>query len=99
MSDLLAIVGPADADRELLQEIARSRPDRVTVLLENGDETGDWGADESETGSRIRDRLAALLAAIERQTGAVVVGLAGSRKQLLGWRFDRVVPARAKLAA
>jgi hypothetical protein len=34
MSDLLAIVGDADADEELLQEIARRRPDRVTVLVE-----------------------------------------------------------------
>jgi hypothetical protein len=39
----------------------------------------------------LRDRIANLLAAIERRTGAVVVGLAGSREQLRGWRFDRIV--------
>jgi hypothetical protein len=85
MSDLLAIVGDADADEELLQEIARRRPDRVTVLV------------EPESGAR-RGRLRTLLKAIER-TGAVVVGLARSRDQLRGWRFDRVVEGRTPLAA
>ena len=28
--------------------------------------------------------------------GATVVGLAGSREQLEGWRFDRVVGAEAR---
>jgi hypothetical protein len=97
MSDVLAIVGADDADDELLQEIAHGHPDRVTVLVE--DAASDWGSDESESGRAVRDRLAALLAAIERRTGAVVVGLAGSRDQLLGWRFDRVVGGRARLAA
>lgn len=97
MSDLLAIVGPADADDELLEEIARRRPHRVTVLVE--DTSSDWASDETEAGQAVRDRLARLLAAIERRTGAVVVGLAGDRDQLLGWRFDRVVGASAALAA
>jgi len=48
---------------------------------------------------QMRDRLARLLAAIERRTGAVVVGLAGDRSQLLGWRFDRELAARLPLAA
>jgi hypothetical protein len=89
MSDLLAIVGAVDADDELLAEIERRHPDRVTVLVEDGDE--DWASDESRTGRAVRDRLATLLRAIEERTGAVVVGLAGSRDQLRGWRFDRVV--------
>jgi hypothetical protein len=97
MSDLLAIVGPDNADEELLDEIAYRRPDRVTVLVEDAD--SDWALDESSGGRAVRDRLAALLAAIERRTGAVVVGLAGSRDQLLGWRFDRTVGGRARLAA
>jgi hypothetical protein len=95
MSDLLAIVGPQDEDEELLDEIARRRPDRVTVLVEDGDR--DWAFDDSGAGRAMRDRLAALLHTIERRTGAVVVGLAGDRDQLLGWRFDRVVGGRVPL--
>jgi hypothetical protein len=89
MSDLLAIVGRADGDNQLLDEIERRHPDRVTVLVEDGSE--DWALDESRRGRALRDRLATLLRAIEDRTGAVVVGLAGSRDQLRGWRFDRVV--------
>ncbi len=37
MSDLLAIVGATDADDTLLDEIERRHPDRVTVLVEDGD--------------------------------------------------------------
>jgi hypothetical protein len=85
MSDLLAIVGEAEADEELLEEIARRRPDRVTVLIE-----------EPDPGER-RARLATLLKAIEQRTDAVVVGLARSRDQLRGWRFDRVVGGRSAL--
>jgi hypothetical protein len=97
MSDLLAIVGAAEADQELLEDIAQRHPDRVTVLVEDGDET--WGSDESETSRAVRDRLAELLHAIEQRTGASVVGLAGDRDQLAGWRFDRVVRSHAPLAA
>jgi hypothetical protein len=97
MSDLLAIVGPLEADDELLDEIERRHPDRVTVLLEEGD--SDWADDESSSGRALRDRLAALLRAIEQRTGAAVVGLAGSRDQLRGWRFDRVVGGRSPLPA
>ena len=43
-------------------------------------------------------RIAGLLARIERRTGAIVVGIAGNREQLRGWRFDRVVGARAARA-
>jgi len=76
MSDLLAVVGDEITDEDLLTEIARRRPDRVTVLAEDeGDE----------------DRVASLVGAIEERTGADVVGLADSRSQLRGWRFDRVV--------
>jgi hypothetical protein len=96
MSDLLAIVGAFDADDQLLDEIERRHPDRVTVLVEEGDQ--DWAIDESRTGRALRDRLATLLRAIEERTGAVVVGLAGSRDQLRGWRFDRVVGGGAPTA-
>jgi hypothetical protein len=91
MSDLLAVVGVADADSALIDEIARRHPDRVTVLLEQGG--ADWAMDESTGGRALRDRLATLMCSIEERTGAAVVGLAGDRAQLRGWRFDRVVGA------
>ena len=98
MSDLLAIVDGIGSDDDLVDEIARRHPDRVTVLIEDG--SPEWGEDETPAGQAMRDRLAILLAAIERRTGAVVVGLAGSRDQLLGWRFDReVVGDRTPVAA
>jgi hypothetical protein len=83
MSDLLAIATDFEDDDSLTDEIARRHPDRVTVLLE---------------GREPDDHLALLIAKIERRTGAVVVGLAGSRDQLRGWRFDRVVGGREPLA-
>ena len=98
MSDLLAIIDSASSDDVLVEEIARRHPDRVTVLLAEDGEA-DWASDDSPGGSAIRDRLAALMAAIEQQTGAAVVGLAGSREQLRGWRFDRVIGGRTPLAA
>jgi hypothetical protein len=39
------------------------------------------------------------MAAIEGQTGATVLGLAGERSQLLGWRFDRELAARTPVPA
>jgi hypothetical protein len=96
MSELLAIVGAVETDDEtLLEEIERRHPRRVTVLVEDGCE--DWATDESGTARALRDRLATLLRAIEDRTGAIVVGLAGSRDQLRGWRFDRVVGGRSPL--
>jgi hypothetical protein len=96
MSDLLAIVGPSDAEDELIDEIASWRPARVTVLVQDGDT--DWAFDDSLSGQARRDRLAALLHAIERRTDASVVGLVGDADQLLGWRFDRVLTSRVPLA-
>jgi hypothetical protein len=95
MSDLLAIVDQTSTDDALVDEIARRHPDRVTVLVEGGDV--DWGSDDSQRGNALRDRIALLLGTIEQRTGAVVVGLAGSRDQLRGWRFDRIVGGRAPL--
>jgi hypothetical protein len=89
MTDVLAVIRDQDDAGELLDELARRRPERVTVLLET-DAPG-WGSDESEAGVARRDKLAGLLHAIEDRTGAVVVGLAGDSGQLRGWRFDRVV--------
>src|SRR5205085_1339794 len=97
MSDLLLIVGTADADARLVDEVARRRPHRVTVLVR--DENDDWADDRSDAGEALRDRLAGLLTRIEQQTGAIVLGLAGGEGQLRGWRFDRVVEAEQLLAA
>ena len=97
MSDILAIVDETNADEQLVEEIALRHPHRVTVLLEEG--TADAELDDSPRGRALSDRLARLLAAIEQRTGAVVVGLAGSREQLSGWRFDRIVGAQGLIPA
>jgi hypothetical protein len=97
MSDVLAIFGPSDSDTGLIGEIARLHPTRVTVLIEDVD--ANWAYDESPGGVELRDRLARLMAAIERETGASVTGLAGSRDQLRGWRFDREVGGHTVIAA
>jgi len=96
MNDVLLIVGPADPEAELLDELERRRPRRVTVLVRSAEE--DWALDRSGAGCAMRDRLAAVLAEVERRTGAAVVGLAGDEHQLRGRRFDGVVEA-APLAA
>lgn len=97
MSDLLAIFGAADEDHELLDGIAAYRPDRVTVLVQ--DEDAELLDEDSPAGEALRDRLAVLMASIERRTGASVVGLAGRREQLTGWRFDRELGARVPVPA
>ncbi len=89
MTDFLAIVGPAEGDELLLRELARRHPTRVTVLMDPT-QSGRPEPDGAPSAAA-RDRLAGLLHAIERRTGAVVVGLAASREQLRGWRFDRVI--------
>ena len=93
MTDVLAVFRPGDGAERLLEELNVSWRDRVTVLL--AEEAPEWGCDDSEAGVARRDRLAALLGAIEHRTGATVVGLAGDPDQLRGWRFDRVVRAGA----
>jgi len=95
MTDVLAIVGAAESDDQLLEQLAGRPADRITVLVEQP--APDWASDESESGRALRDRLARLLNAIETRTGAIVVGLAGSREQLRGWRFDRIVGGRAPI--
>ena len=99
MSDLLAIFGPNDtpSDSDLLTEIERLRPTRVTVLIADAD--ADWTSNEGPAAGALRDRLAALMALVERRTGATVIGTAGDRDQLLGWRFDRELSSRIPVAA
>ena len=98
MSDILAIVEQPDSDEQLIDEIALRHPDRVTVLVEDGSLDAAQ-ADGNPRSGALSERLARLLAAIEQRTGAVVVGLAGSREQLRGWRFDRIVGAHGPLPA
>jgi hypothetical protein len=99
MSELLGIFGPTDtvSDFDLLTEIERLRPSRVTVLIEGVDP--DWANDDTPEGEAMRERLAALMALIERRTGAAVIGTAGDRDQLLGWQFDRELSTRLPVAA
>jgi hypothetical protein len=99
MSDLLAIFGPSDtpSDSDVLTAIERLHPTRVTVLIEGADP--DWASEEGLLASAMRDRLAALMALVERRTGATVIGTAGERDQLLGWRFDRELSSRLPVAA
>src|SRR5690242_17643552 len=97
MSDVLAIFGAPEADAELLDEIAAYRPDRVTLLIEDPD--ADLVGETSSAGDALRTRLAELLAAVEVRTDAAVVGVAGARAQLAGWRFDRELAPPVPLAA
>jgi hypothetical protein len=97
MSELLLIVSGEADDEELVAEVARRRPRRVTVLLETHEPA--WADSDSGQARATRDRIAWLLHTIEEQTGAAVVGTAGDREQLRGWRFDRVVGGRVALAA
>ncbi|MGA2927254.1 MAG: hypothetical protein ABSG43_14910 [Solirubrobacteraceae bacterium] len=97
MTNLLMIVATEDDDEDLLEEIATADPARVTVLIEDADR--DWAEDESPAGRALRDRLAALLQSVARCTGADVIGLAGDRAQLRGYRFDYVVGGRLPVAA
>ena len=93
MSELLAVFGPDDSDSQLIGEIERLHPTRVTVLLDGGPRN--WAADPGPAGEELRGRRAALLTLIERRTGATVTGLVGDRSELVGWRFDREVSRRA----
>jgi hypothetical protein len=97
MSDLLAIFGPAESDAELLEAIAAYRPDRVTVLIEQG--AAKLIDEDSPAADALRGRLAELMAVVERRTGAAVVGVAGERSDLVGWRFDRELAPALPLAA
>ncbi|MEA2198354.1 MAG: hypothetical protein QOJ25_2405 [Solirubrobacteraceae bacterium] len=99
MSELLAIThaSASDLDDDLVAAVIRHRPTRVTILIEGTDAS--WATDETETGHELRDRLAFLLAAIERNTRATVVGFACDEHQLDGWRFDRTVRVDVPVAA
>jgi len=87
--EILLIAGPAGHDDELVAAAAAHRPHRVTVLIEAGDPS--WGWSEGRSATARRDRLAALLTAVEQATGATVVGLVGDPAGLGLGGFDAIV--------
>ena len=87
--EILLIAGTEGRDDELVAAVAAHRPRRVTVLIEAHDPT--WGWSGGRTAIARRDRLAALLTAVERATGATVVGLVGDVAELDLGGFDVVV--------
>jgi hypothetical protein len=88
-AEILLIAGPEARDDELVAAAAAHRPRRVTVLIEARDPS--WGWSERRIASTRRDRLAALLSAVEAATGATVVGLVGDPVELELGGFDAIV--------
>lgn len=86
---ILLIAGPEGRDDELVAAAAAHHPQHVTVLIEARDPS--WGWSERRIASTRRDRLAALLTAVERVTGASVVGLVGDPVELRLGAFDAIV--------
>ncbi len=87
--EILLIAGPEGRDDELVAAAAAHRPRRVTVLIEAHDPH--WGWSTGRAALARRDRLAGLLTAVERATGASVVGLVGDVAELELGGFDAVV--------
>jgi len=87
--EILLIAGPDGRDDELIAAAAAHHPRRVTVLIEADDPT--WGWSERRVAAARRDRLAALLTAVEDATGATVVGLVGDPGELDPGDFDAIV--------
>jgi hypothetical protein len=88
-AEILLIAGPEGRDHELVAVAAAHRPRRVTVLIEANDLS--WAWSERRVASARRDRLAALLTAVENATGATVVGLVGDPAELGLGGFDAIV--------
>jgi len=97
MTEILLIAGPEGHDDELVASAAAHRPRHVTVLVEADDPAWSWS--ETRTARARRDRLAALLTALELATGAAVVGLVGDPAHLEVGGFDAVVGGRDLLTA
>jgi hypothetical protein len=87
--DILLIAGQEGRDDELVAAAAAHHPRRVTVLIEARDPS--WGWSERRVASARRDRLATLLTAVERATGASVVGLVGDAAGMRLGGFDAIV--------
>ncbi|HET9104849.1 MAG TPA: hypothetical protein VFN55_15970 [Solirubrobacteraceae bacterium] len=79
MSHVLAVFDSGSErfhDAFILDAILDHRPDRVTVLV-TGTAAGAALSDDGPAADAVRDRLAWLLTAIERRTGATVAGIVG----------------------
>ena len=86
--EILLIAGPEGRDDELVAAAAAHHPRRVTVLIEAHDPSWGWSETPHAAVAR-RDRLATLLTAVERATGATVVGLVGDPAELGARRLRR----------
>jgi hypothetical protein len=95
---ILLIAGGGDRDDELVTAAAAHHPDHVTVLIE-ADHDPNWGWSERHVASARRNRLATLLTAVERATGASVVGLVGDPMELELSGFDAIVGTELRTAA
>jgi hypothetical protein len=91
MADVLAIATDTTPDDDLVEEVARRRPLQVTIVIDAEDAGDAWVWDETEQGLARRDRLARLLTAVERRTGARVMGRIGDLQPLRGRWFDGIV--------
>lgn len=91
-AEILLIAGLEGGDDQLVAAAAAHRPRRVTVLLEANDPN--WGWSSGRAALARRDRLATLLTAVERATGASVVGVVGDPAELQLDGFDAVVGGR-----
>lgn len=96
--DLLLIAGAEDRDAELVAAAAARRPSHVTVLIE-AREDPTWGWSDTRAARARRNRLAKLLTAVERATGATVIGLVGDPARFASGRFDAVVGGHGLLSA
>jgi len=88
-AEVLLIAGPDGRDDELIAAAAAHGPRRVTVLIEAQDPSWSWS--EQHVAASRRDRLAELLTAVERATGASVIGLVGNPDELELGGFDAIV--------
>ena len=95
--EILLIADHGATDGELVEAAVAHHPHCVTVLIEAHDPT--WGSSESRLAIARRERLATLLTAIERATGATVVGLIGDAAELREQHFDAIVGGRDLLSA
>jgi hypothetical protein len=100
MTSVLAIASDPALDTDLVDEVRRTRPDRVTVLLlASGFAADTWAWRDGPRERALRDRLARLLAHVEARTGAAVTGLVGDSAALDSADYDDVVRTPAALAA